>query len=277
MRGSARGPAGTTGHAPAPWNPGRGLLVMVVIWAVNFSVAKDALAVLPPLGFNALRFPLASLVVYAVLRARGPVPLPARADVPRVLVLGLVGNVLYQILFISGLAMTRAGIASLLLAGSPVLTALLSAAVGHERVGAATWVGVVATVAGMALVVLGGPGAQAGGSSAAGEAIMLGASTSWSLYTVGARDLVERYGPIPVTAWTLWCGTAGIVLTGAPYPQRGVDSRRSREVLRRPGRESQRRLPLDGPHETRSPARRGRPQPTTGCSATAPEAESAFQ
>ena len=39
--------------------------------------------------------------------------------------------------------------------------------------------------------------------------------------------------------------------------------------FRRPGGESQRRLPQDGPCETCSPIRRGRPQPTTGCCARA--------
>src|SRR5204863_4125084 len=38
------------------------LIAMVIIWGVNFSVAKMALARLSPLTFNALRFPLASLL-----------------------------------------------------------------------------------------------------------------------------------------------------------------------------------------------------------------------
>jgi drug/metabolite transporter (DMT)-like permease len=33
---------------------------------------------------------------------------------------------------------------------------------------------------------------------------------------VGSRDLVARYGPVPVTAWTLWTGAAAIVLIGLP-------------------------------------------------------------
>ena len=40
---------------------------MVLIWGVNFPVAKAALTELSPLAFNALRFPLAALVVYAAL------------------------------------------------------------------------------------------------------------------------------------------------------------------------------------------------------------------
>src|SRR5688572_27544574 len=38
------------------------LLAMSVIWGVNFAVSKVALEHLSPLAFNALRFPMASLL-----------------------------------------------------------------------------------------------------------------------------------------------------------------------------------------------------------------------
>ncbi|HEX6940853.1 MAG TPA: DMT family transporter [Longimicrobiales bacterium] len=194
-----------------------GLLLMALIWALNFSVIKVALAHLSPLAFNALRFPLASLAVWLALRRQGAIPLPRRDDVGRVLALGVLGNVVYQLLFIFGLDRTRAGNAALLLAGSPILTALFSAAFGDERVGARVWAGAAATVVGMALVVLGEPGgADIGIDTIAGDLMLVGASVSWSLYTVGSSGLVRRYGPVPVTAWTLWVGAAGITLLGLP-------------------------------------------------------------
>ncbi len=49
-----------------------------------------------------------------------------------------------------------------------------------------------------------------------GDLVLLGAAVMWALYTVGARPLVEKYGSVPVTAWTLWVGTAGLVAIGAP-------------------------------------------------------------
>ena len=103
---------------------------MVVVWGVNFAVVKRALATFPPLGFNALRFVLASLFVLAVLRSRGALQRPEARDIPRFIILGLVGNVLYQLAFILGLERTRAGNASLMLSLSPMFTALLSAASG---------------------------------------------------------------------------------------------------------------------------------------------------
>jgi drug/metabolite transporter (DMT)-like permease len=190
------------------------LLLMVVIWAVNFSVAKLALNVLSPLAFNALRFPLAAIVVLVALRVRGPIPLPLPGDRLRLVALGLLGNLLYQQFFIFGLDQTRAGTASLLLAGTPMLTALLSAAVGHERVGWQSWLGAGATIAGIALIV--GSAAGESGSMIKGDLLMILASVAWAGYTVGSRPLVEHYGAIAVTAWTLCIGAIGVVLVGLP-------------------------------------------------------------
>jgi drug/metabolite transporter (DMT)-like permease len=193
------------------------LLFMVVVWAVNFSVSKVALEELHPLAFNALRYPLAAALLYVVMRSRGALPLPARSDVPRVLVLGLLGNLLYQMFFIFGLDRTTAGKASLLLASTPIITALLSSYLGHERVRARVWVGVLATFAGILLVVLGGRAQINGGTSTlTGDLIMFGASVAWACYTVGSRPLVDKYGALPITAWTLWIGTVGLFLAGLP-------------------------------------------------------------
>lgn len=193
-----------------------GLLAMVLIWGVNFSVIKVALAELHPLAFNAFRFPLAALVLWAVLRRRGKGPAPARGDVARIVVLGVLGNVVYQLFFIFGMDRTTAGNASILLASTPIWTTLFSNLAGHEPVRPVIWLGVLGTVAGMALVVLGREAAvAAGGGRLLGDLLMVGASVSWSVYTVGAQRLVHRYGSLPVAAWTLWIGAAGLVLVGA--------------------------------------------------------------
>jgi drug/metabolite transporter (DMT)-like permease len=193
------------------------LLVMAIIWGVNFSVAKIALSHLDPLAFNALRFPLAGVALYILLRRRGPVLLPPRADLMRVLILGLLGNVIYQQMFIFGLDRTRAGTASLLLAGTPLITALMSAVLGHERLHPRVWIGVCCTMLGITFVVLfGSQSPQQGDSTLVGALLMIGASISWAVYTVGARDLVGRHGALAVTAWTLWIGSVGLFLIGTP-------------------------------------------------------------
>lgn len=193
------------------------LLLLAVIWGVNFAVIKVALEELHPFAFNALRFPLASLVLYLLLRARGALHLPRPGDRLRIVGLGILGNIAYQPLFIVGLDLTSAGNASLLLATTPVWVLLLSVGLRHERPSARVWTGILGTVGGMALVTAGGRGVRLAGSSLAGDALMVGAAVAWSFYTVGSRAMVERYGALPVTAWTLWVGTVGLVLMGLPW------------------------------------------------------------
>jgi drug/metabolite transporter (DMT)-like permease len=201
--------------------PGRGwtdlsLLLMVLVWGVNFPVVKWALEAFPPLGFNALRFVLASLFVLAVLRLRGPLPRPRRQDVLRLALLGMIGNVLYQLCFIFGLSFTRAGNASVVMALTPVFIALLSAGVGHERQRRRVWVGGCLSVVGVGLVT--GGAVRLGDEPLAwlGDLLLVGAGGVWAFYTVGARPLIQRYGAVPVTAWTLWAGTGVLLLLGAP-------------------------------------------------------------
>jgi drug/metabolite transporter (DMT)-like permease len=191
---------------------------VVLFWGLNFPVAKFALDELTPTAFNALRFPLASLFIYAVYKFQGNVVLPRGRDLRTIIYLGLLGNVLYQNLFIFGLNHTRAGTASVLLAGSPVVTAIVSAQVGHEKVRAKAWIGIVVAIAGIVFVVLtGGSSGDGGGTdSLLGDVLLLAATTAWAVYTVGSRDVVARYGPIAVTAVGLWAGTLGLILLGLP-------------------------------------------------------------
>jgi drug/metabolite transporter (DMT)-like permease len=220
-RGSAGGGtgvelgAGATGPVPGRGWTEAALAAMVLVWGVNFAVVKHALAEFDPLAFNALRFVLASAVVGAVLRAQGALVLPARADLPRFVLLGLLGNVVYQLGFILGLDRVQAGAAAVVLALTPMLTAFLSRLRGHERPGARTWAGAALSIVGIALVS--GAGVRLGGREAlVGTLLLLGACFAWALYTVGASPLVRRYGSVATTAWTMWTGTVGLVAIGAP-------------------------------------------------------------
>lgn len=209
-------PAQATAPVPSPgWTEGA-LAVMVLIWAVNFSVVKRALDAFAPLSFNALRYLLASLFVLAVLRLRGPIPRPARRDFPRFLLIGILGNVLYQITFIYGINYTRAGNASVMMAITPLFIAFLSWRIGHERPGPRTWFGGACSLTGVALVS--GASLRLEGTSLTllGDLILVGASLLWALYTVAAKDLILRYGSVVTTAWTMWLGGVVLILIGIP-------------------------------------------------------------
>ena len=129
------------------------MLLVVVIWGANFAVVKYALDQIPPLAFTALRFAIASAILVPVVRAReGSLAVP-RAGAWRYVWLGLVGNTIYQLLFIIGLSKTTAANTALLIATTPVLVALIGALTGVERVARRVAVGIALAFAGITIVI----------------------------------------------------------------------------------------------------------------------------
>lgn len=194
-----------------------GLLSLAAIWGINFSVVKIVLEELDPLALNALRFPLAVAALAFLARGRSGPRWPSKGDLPRIVLLGLLGNVAYQMLFIFGIDWTEAGNASLLLSTTPAWTVLFSAWAGHERATPGVMGGVAVTLVGICLVVLGrGDAIGLGLSTLRGDLMMIAASILWSIYTVAGREPVACYGALRTTAWTVYVGTPFLVLAGVP-------------------------------------------------------------
>ena len=194
-----------------------GLLLIVLIWGVNFSVLKVLLREFEPLALNALRFPMAAVALWILVRRLDGSSKPDPEDLLRIITLGLLGNVAYQLCFIFGVDSTFAGNASLLLATTPVWTLFLSSVAGHERPGGWVIIGVAGTLIGIFMVITGSRDTGTLASpTTRGDLLILIASMLWAMYTVGGRKPVTRYGALRVTAWTLWVATPIIFLMGLP-------------------------------------------------------------
>ncbi len=190
------------------------MLVVVLIWGINFSVTKGVFPRFPPLAFTAVRFALASLLLLPLARrAPGDAPLPPGA-LPRLIVLGVVGNTLYQLGFISGLERTTASNSALILASMPSIVALLAAALGLEPLRPRVLGGVLVATIGV-IVVVAARGEGFGAGSLAGDLLTLGAVLCWAGYTLGLRS-VGDVSPLRVTALTTLAGAPGLVLAGMP-------------------------------------------------------------
>src|SRR4051812_27852928 len=124
------------------------LFLMAVIWGVNFVVVKYATEVFSPVAFTGLRVGTVALFLVVVVAARGGVSL-ARRDVVGLLFLGALGNGLYQLFFVHGVARTRAGNAALIIGSAPAFIALVARARGMERVKRMTLAGIGLSVIGV--------------------------------------------------------------------------------------------------------------------------------
>jgi drug/metabolite transporter (DMT)-like permease len=211
------GDASTPGQSAPPAGPGvwltdASLFLMALIWGVNFVVVKYATGVLPLLPFNAVRVSLAAITLL-LIGALGAKPWPDRKRVLALLGLGVLGNGVYQMLFINGVARTRAGDASLLIAATPAFIALIGRARGTERIGGRGWVGILLSIAGIGMV-----------SGAAllvqtriallGDALILGGALCWAFYTVLLKPYMNDIDGVKLSAITMLGGAMALMLSG---------------------------------------------------------------
>lgn len=209
------------------------LLLMVLIWAGNYSLVKHVLDEMRPLAFNGLRLTLASLLfgvgwlatsrLQDAARARmggGPASVFAtsapitRSDWWTLLGLGLVGHCGYQICFITGIARTTVANSALISGCSPIAIALLSAAAGHERVSRVYWSGALLSLLGIYLVA--GRTAAIDGQAMIGDLLILGSVACWAVFTVFSRPLLARLSPMVVTSASMMIGTIAFLVIAAP-------------------------------------------------------------
>jgi drug/metabolite transporter (DMT)-like permease len=180
------------------------LLSTAVLLGTNPAAVKYAVGFVPPLPFAALRFVLAGLVLWGILRLFEPKGRLRREDFWAMAGLGLVGIALNNVAFTFGVSMTSASNTALVVATAPLWGMLLGIVLGLERPKVKGLIGVGLALLGVGLIVYRGLGAN--GTSLAGDMLVMGAAVCWGSYAVLSLPLLRRYSPLAVAAYTMLFG-----------------------------------------------------------------------
>ncbi len=206
------------------------LLFAATAWGASFVAARAVLAApegltsLSPLLLATVRFAIASGVFAPVLvrqrlrqRLRRQSSRVARSDLPVFALLGQLGISLYFFLQYTGVRLTNAGVASVLVVGGiPLATLAVSAAVLHEPLDWRKSLGLAGGAIGVFVVA-----AQRGLTFAAGRGFLIGAAClvldalCFAVYSTLVRRMRARYDPVTITAMTTLWGTAGLAAVAA--------------------------------------------------------------
>ena len=191
------------------------LVLMAVIWAVNYTVAKYGTRTVPPLAYNAIRIVMAVVALLAIGRIRSQ-ERPVRRDMVALITIGVLGNGLYQLCFIEGLARSRAGTVALMLAGSPAFVAIVGRLFRVERVGARGWMGIGLQLAGIAFVVFGSVVHATGDDTVLGSMLIVAGSLCWAFFAILIKPYTERLSGIDVGGYSLLGGALFVTVIGMP-------------------------------------------------------------
>jgi drug/metabolite transporter (DMT)-like permease len=186
------------------------LLSTAILLGTNPVAVKYAVGYIPPLPFAALRFVLAGLVLWAILRLLDSKKRRVkRKDFWALAGVGAIGVALNNVAFTFGVSMTSASDTALIVATAPLWGMLLGFVLGLERPKLQGLVGVGLALLGVGVIVYRGLGAS--GTSLTGDLLVMGAAACWGSYAVLSLPLLRRYSPLVVATYTMLFGGLAVL------------------------------------------------------------------
>ena len=207
------------------------LMFVMATWGLNIVAVKYLTQYMDARILAAVRIVIALLVVTLIIKARGGhIPKLTRAQLGWLALAGFLVVYAHQAALVAGLGLTSAANGTLIMATSPLLSAVLAAVFYRERLTPARVCGALLGLAGVALVVLGS--GKALGAAGWGDAMVFLAvvvfvcgglviqrmsrsmplAMLWYMYLAGGLMLAAHAGTAPSTyraeswsmAWWPW-------------------------------------------------------------------------
>ena len=193
------------------------LLFAAVVWGINSPVIKLGLQYVAPQPYNIARLLLASLLALFGLFLSGKYRQMTRADLWRLFRVSLFGFFVFQFFFIEGIQRTTAGNAAFMLCLMPLSVLLLNKFYGLEKITRAVVVGLVFSIAGIVLIVIGaGREISLAGNHLLGTLLLIASQAGYAFYTVFSRELLARYSAYQVTAYLMLMTSVLLLTVSAP-------------------------------------------------------------
>lgn len=179
------------------------LAAALLLWASAFAGIRAGLRAYSPAHLAVLRFLIASafLAIYAgIANFRRP----QWRDIYGFLLTGAIGITYYNIALNYGETKVAAGAASMLIASTPIWTALFALLALGERLSFRGWAGILISFAGVVLIAY----SEGGGIRLSPQAlIILSCAVTSAIYMIQQKKFLARYSALEFTAYSIWGGT----------------------------------------------------------------------
>lgn len=196
------------------------LICTTSFWGSAFVSSKIAVGIVPPSVAAFIRFGIGAVFAFMFLfvlhkRDRSIVYTPKGAWTG-VLLLGIVGVALYNLLFFWGLAFSKASDGSMIIPTlSPAITLLLASIIFKEKIRWQQYAGFTLTLTG-SFVFFSSIGfiGLINTDRIIGDLFFLTAAATWSAYTLLGKKFMQKISPLVATAYAMLFGSIilGIVV-----------------------------------------------------------------
>ena len=187
--------------AQSPGAPILTVLLIGLLWGLNWPAVKFMLTEMPPFTIRAVGLSLATILLGSFMWVRGHQLAPAPADRMPIIITGLLVIFGFNVCAVLGQSMTETATATIIAFTMPVMTAVLATIFLGEKLNARI---VLALLLGMAgLAVLASQDLAGLLADPRGPAVMLLAALSWALGTVSLKARTWSLPPLALSVWFL--------------------------------------------------------------------------
>lgn len=182
------------------------LLGANLIYGINYTVAKELMPTfLSPFGFIFCRV-AGALLLFWLLSGFVKKERVLKKDLLRLAICGVFGVAGNQLMFFYGLNLTSPINASIIMTCNPILVLIISAIIIRERVTFRKIGGIFLGLSGaLGLILYNNPLSMSSSNSIGDLFIFLNAS-SYAIYLVLVKPLMQKYSPITVIKWVFLFG-----------------------------------------------------------------------
>ncbi len=184
-------------------------------------MGKVALTVIPAIGLVGFRVGITAAILFIVQLIRRRVWLNDRADFLRLAAISLLGVTFNQLLFTTGLSLTKASNTSLIAVTIPIFALTAGFILGKERLRAAKVAGVVLAAGGV-ICLIDPRNASFSSETTIGDMLVVANSLSYGIYVSISKDIVTRNGAFRSIMWIFVFAAAVCVPLGV-YSMSSVD------------------------------------------------------
>lgn len=192
------------------------LLAVGLIYALNYFLAREVFAEIPPLGMVALRT-LGSTLIFLLITSGGTHErIQSRKDYGRLALCAVFGAGLNQVMFFQGLSLTVEVNASILMTTSPLFVFLVAFVLRSEPLTGRKVLGLLLAFCGALLLSLRGRSLDLGAQTLLGDLLVTLNAASYGMYLVLVRPLMQKYQTFTVVMWVFGFGCLITVPIGLP-------------------------------------------------------------
>ena len=190
------------------------LILTTLFWGGTFVAGKLAAENVGPFSIAFLRFAIASaLLATLAWRIEGGLPALKKSQIIPVILLGLIGIALYNVMFYKGLKVIEASRASLIIATCPIFITIFSAAFFKEKITLLKALGIVISVCGATVVISKGDMSRIVGEGLGrGELYILCCVLSWAIYSLIGKGVMKELSPLTAVSYSSVVGTVGLFI-----------------------------------------------------------------